>query len=178
MTNENLSNDKTTGQPDNLDVIPKPTHPTKTSKYLNRAVILSFLAIAVALGIFFKWSFTNSNVLEVKNNPFPARVLKDESHQTGGVIFLKVNYCKNQDVTGELRMSYVSKSREIFIPISKEQFPIGCHTQELPVIIPLNLVQDSYKIKFRVIYNLNPIKHDITGNFESQPVIVGSHIAD
>lgn len=158
-----------------LDAIPEPVHPTKTTKVANYFVVAALLVIALGLGVIFKWSFADTNVLVVNNNPFPARIVQDPSGQTGGIVFLTADYCKNIDVTGEIRMSYVSKSREVFLPLAKEQLPQGCAKREVPVVIPLNLLKDEYKIKFRVTYDVNPLKQGITTSFESQPVTVGSN---
>ncbi len=162
-------------QPVDIDVIPEPTHPTKSTKVANWLVAGALVVVAISIGIFLKWSFAGDEVLTIKNSPFPARIVPDPSGQTGGIVFLKAEYCKNSDLVGELRMSYVSKSREVFLPLTEERLKKGCEDREVPVVIPLNLLKDEYKVKFRVTYDINPLKRGITTNFESQPITVGSN---
>ena len=166
---------RTPPRPLDIDVIPAPSHPNKSTKVANAIAAISLTLVAIALLIFLKWSVADTNVLQVNNSPFPARVVSDPSGQTGGIVFLKADYCKNADNIGEIRMSYVSKSREIFLPLQKERLPAGCHNEEIPVVIPLNLLQDQYKIKFRVTYDINPVKKDVTTYFESQEITVGTN---
>lgn len=168
--------DRKENQPYDIDVIPKPVHQTKSAQLANRVIAVFLIVIALGLGIFLKWSFANTDILTINNSPFPARVVADPSGKTGGIVFLKANYCKNVAVDGQLRLSYISASREVFLPVVKEQSPKGCDDKEIPVVIPLNLLKDSYKVKFHVTYDVNPLKTGITNDFESQPITVGSNI--
>lgn len=165
--------------PDNkipVDTTPIEAHPTKTTKIINFAIVGALLAIALSLFVILKWSVADTEVLKIKNNPFPARVVNDPTGKTGGIVFLKIDYCKDQNLKGSVRTSYVSKSREVFLPVAKEQIPVGCGNQELPVIIPLGLLKDTYKIKFHVVYDINPLKQNIVMDFESQPFDVGEQM--
>lgn len=164
-------------RPTDIDIIPEPSHPKRSTKILNWISIAALAVIAVSLAIILKWSFAPTEVLDIRNNPFPARVVPDPTGQTGGIVFLKVDYCKNLAVNGTVRVSYVSKSREIFLPVSREQLPKGCSVdkQELPVVIPLSLLRDEYKIKFHVTYDVNPLKQNVSEDFESQPITVGTN---
>ncbi len=173
-----VEKDRVKNQPDNLDVIPVASHPTKTNKLLNWLAIGALAVIAIAIGIIMKWSFQDTHVLDIRNNPFPARTVADPTGQTGGIVFLRVDYCKNQAIDGTVRVSYISKSREVFLPVAKEQGPKGCENTELPVVIPLNLLKDDYKIKFHVTYDVNPLKQNVTEDFESQVVTVGTNVAN
>lgn len=168
MENKILST-KSAGQPDNLDVIPEPAHPTKSMKVANYVIAVALVVIALSLGVFLKWSFADTSVLEVRNSPFPARIVPDTSGKTGGIVFLNADYCKNSSLEGTIRISYVSASREVFLPITPEKLPKGCDNSEVPVIVPKDLAADTYKIKFRVTYDINPIKQDVITDFESQP---------
>lgn len=160
-------------QPHDIDVIPEDTHPTRATKVINKFVLLALVVIAVSLGIFLKWSFASTNVLEVKNSPFPARVVADPTGETGGIVFLHAEYCKHAGVEGVNRISYVSKNREVFLPIAPERLEEGCEARDVPVVIPKDLPKDTYQIKFRVEYDINPVKQDVVVNFESQPFEVG-----
>ena len=163
-------------EPVDLGVVPEPKRPTKTTKFINYIIGVALIVIALALAVFLKWSLADTTVLDVKNDPFPARVVEDPTGQTGGIVFLKVDYCKTQNVDGKIRVSYISKSREVFLPIADEKLPKGCNNQQVPVVVPLNLLQDTYKIKFHVTYNVNPVKKGIVADFESQSVMVGTTV--
>ncbi len=157
-------------RPTDLDKMPEPEHPTTTTKTLNKFFAVALVVVAIALGVFLKWSFESSAPLVVNNSPFPARVESDPTGKTGGTIYLTVDFCKNTDKHGQVRWSYLSASREQFVPIVEEKFPKGCDKREIPVVIPTNLSQDTYIVKFRVTYDLNPIKKNVPVEFESQPV--------
>lgn len=165
-------------RPKDIEAIPEQVHPAKRTVVANYLAAASLIVAALTLAVILKWSFASTNILEVHNSPFPARVVPDPTGQTGGIVFLKADYCKNSDIVGEIRMSYVSKSREVFLPLAKEQMQKGCESKEVPVIIPLNLVKDEYKIRFRATYDINPLKRDVTTYFESQPVVVGTNTSE
>lgn len=173
-TNKKPLEADTPPRPVDIDRIPETSHPTKVTKFLNYISIASLIIVAIAIGIILHWSFASTEVLRVNNNPFPARVVDDPTGKTGGIVFLKIDYCKNLAVDGDLRISYVSASREVFLPTTREQGPKGCHNGELPVVIPLNLLKDQYKIKFHAVYNVNPLKRGVVEDFESQPVNIGT----
>lgn len=165
--------ERVANQPHDIDVIPVDVHPTKTTKFFNLFSIAALAIVAIAIGIILRWSLADTTVLEIKNSPFPARVVSDPSGATGGIVFLKVDYCKRLDVKGDLRISYVSKSREVFLPITQETGPKTCMNTEVPVVVPKDLARDEYRIKFHVSYDINPLKQNIDQDFESQPFIVG-----
>jgi hypothetical protein len=86
---------------------------------------------------------------------------------------MTVNLCKNTDAVGKVRTSFVSQSREIFLPVSDEKLPKGClNNQEVPVLIPKDLPPDTYKVTFRVTYDLNPVKKSVVNEFESRSFVV------
>jgi hypothetical protein len=159
-------------QPEGLDVIPVASHPTKTSKIMNKVAVVALVIIAIGIGLFLKWSYQSENVLQVKNEPFPVRTIRN--HPTaGGVVILTVDYCKLQEAKGDLRISFVSPSREVFLPLAEEDGPVGCFKTEFPVLIPRDIPADEYRIKFRVLnYKLNPLKTAVDDSFQSQSVII------
>lgn len=161
-------------RPLDIDRIPVLDHPTKTTKLFNKFAAVALLVVALAIGFFMYWSLQPTNALEIKNNPFPSRVVADPTGATGGTVYMTVDYCKNTDKNGEVRVSYLSASREQFTPIVTEHLKPGCRKEELPVVIPTNLSQDKYTIKFRVSYDYNPIKKDVPQFFESQPIDISA----
>lgn len=157
-----------------LTVPTTPPKPTQTTRVINKLIYLALITVSIALGIMIYWSLATDTPLEVKNSPFPARVVADPTGETGGTVYLKAVYCKNTDAIGTARISFLSKSREQFIPLVEEKEKQGCGEREFPVIIPTNLSEDEYRIRFRVLYDLNPLKKQIPVEFESQPVNIGS----
>lgn len=167
MTDE----DRVANQPYDIDVIPDPEKPSTRSKVANIAVLIALAVIAVGLGVLLYWASANEKILEVKNEPFPVRTIRE--HPTGGgVVFLKIDLCKHTSQEGSIRTSFVSPSREVFLPKSTERLEEGCFVREIPVVIPLDLQPDTYKVKFRVEYKLNPLKQNVFNEFESREFVV------
>lgn len=163
--------DRVNNQPYDIDVIPEPEHPSTRSKVANYLVIGALAVIAIALGILLYWASASEQILEVKNEPFPVRTIRE--HPTaGGVVFIKVDLCKNTDIEGKTRISFVSKSREIFLPQSHEEMDEGCFVREIPILLPLDIPADTYKVKFRLEYKLNPLKQQVVDEFESKEFAV------
>lgn len=146
-------------------------------KVLSKIAYVALALSAIAVGILIYWASANTKVLDIHNAPFPVRTIRE--HPTaGGVIILKVDYCKTRDINGSLRMSFVSPSREIFLPVTTERGPKGCNKTEVPILVPKEIPADTYRIKFRVTYNINPLKGNIVQEFESQPVVVDESNVD
>lgn len=145
--------------------------PSTRDRVFNKFAFAALALVALAVGLMIYWGTANTQVLNIKNAPFPTRTIRD--HPTaGGVVILDVDYCKEIDTEGDLRMSFVSASREIFLPVSKERGPKGCNKTEVPVLIPKDIPADTYKVKFRITYDINPLKQNVIQEFESQPVVV------
>jgi len=145
--------------------------PSKKSKLVNKAIVAALVVSMLALFVILRWAVADETPLEIKNSPFPTRTIRE--HPTaGGVIIMTADYCKHTNATGRLRVSFVSSSREIFQPVVDERGPKGCNKTEFPVLIPKDIPPDTYKVKFRATYDLNPLKRNITQEFESQPVVV------
>jgi hypothetical protein len=156
-------------QPYDVDVIPGPTHPTRATRISNRIAMVALVLVAMALSVLLMWAVEDGDILAINNNPFPSRVVPDPTGRTGGIVFLTVDYCKKSNATGTIRMSYVNKSYEVFLPIAKEQIQKGCEKREMPVVVPRGLLEGQYKIKFHVAYDINPLKQSAVTDFESQP---------
>ena len=159
-------------RPEDIDTIPEPEVAPVRSKIVNYLVAGALAVVAVALGILFYWASANEKIITVNNEPFPVRTIRE--HPTaGGVVFIKVDMCKATDIDGELRMSFIDPAREVFLPLSTEQFEKGCFVREIPVLIPSDLPAGTYKVKFHIQYNLNPLKQGVFDEFESKEFIVG-----
>lgn len=159
-----------------------PTEPVENGQSLKDNVLTKFafvalLLIGLAIGLMFYWGTQNGPVIDVKNAPFPTRTIRE--HPTaGGVVILSVDYCKTREIEGDLRISFVSPSREIFLPITRERGPKGCNKSEVPILIPKDIPADTYKIKFRILYDINPLKQNVEESFESQEVIVDESVTN
>lgn len=133
-------------------------------------IVLLLLSALVMARILF-WAAEPTNVLDIKNAPVPVRTIRE--HPTAdGVVILKIDYCKNNDSEGKVRTSFVSSSREIFLPQSEDKQAATCTVAELPILIPHDTPADTYRVKFRVEYNLNPVKSQVVEEFESLPFVV------
>lgn len=149
----------------------KPNPESKKTKLINKALLVALVVIAISLFIMLRWAAANPNVLSLNKEPFPVRTIRE--HPTaGGVVFLTTDFCKNTNALGELRPSFVSETREIFLPMTIESSNKGCHDIELPILIPKDIQPDEYKVKLRFTYDINPLKQNIVQEFYSYPVII------
>lgn len=154
-------------RPADIDPIPEPAHQTVRAKAWNWLIVAALAVIAAVIGVFLFWSLQTQSPLVIKNSPFPTRSVRTNA-EPNGVIILLVDFCKNTTKQGEVRTSFVSKTREVFLPIAKEQFDKGCAKEEVPVLIPKDLPADDYKLKFTARYDINPLKQSVPVVFESQ----------
>lgn len=143
---------------------------TQSNRLMNYVNYVILIILALATGLFLYWSFQSEDVLQVKNDPFPVRTIRE--HPTAdGVVILKVDFCKKTSAIGKVQTSFVSQSRAIPLPVGEDRGPKGCSEVEVPVLIPHDTPGDTYKVKFRAEYQINPLK-TTTIEFESQPFIV------
>lgn len=148
-----------------------PKGESKWDRRVNRLIAATLVVIAMCLGIMLLWASADSEPITLNQNPLPTRTIRD--HPTaGGVVYLTADFCKNTNAVGILRISFVSKSHEVFLPLTKEESSKGCHKSEIVVLIPENIQPDTYKIKLGLSYDLNPLKQNITQTFYSKPVVI------
>ena len=150
----------------------EPNTQNTRSKIANWAVAFLFLLGVVGLAIFLYWSYQPDDVLELKDNPVPVRSIR-ENPATDGVVILHFDYCKKNDAVGRVRTSFVSHTRDVFLPVSEDKQEAHCRDLELPVLIPKDLPPDEYVIRFRVEYQVNPITRTIE-EFDSEKFKVES----
>lgn len=158
-------------QPAHPDVIMGPEQPSTRSKAVNWIVGGALAMIAASLLVFFSWALENENIIEVNNEPFPVRTIRNHP-EPGGVVFLNVDMCKNTDAEGTLRTSFVSETREVFLPLQEVEMDHGCFIREIPVAIPNDIEPDHYRVEFRVEYSLNPLKQRVVDEFKSSEFII------
>lgn len=151
--------------------------PTAKDKLGAKLAYLALGIVAACVAVFTYWGLQPTNVLEIKNSPFPTRSVRTNA-EPDGVIILTIDYCKNTTKRGEVRTSFVSTTREIFLPIATEQYDKGCRKEEVPVLIPKDLPTDNYRLKFTARYDINPLKEDVPIIFESQEFHVNPAGAD
>lgn len=145
----------------------------KKNKFLNIVSIISLILLGLIISIFLYWMFQPTDVLEIKNSPVPSRIV-DDPQGNGKILILKINYCKKVKATGTVRPSFVSKSSETFLPSYKDDQPVQCNggntgaeSVDLSIFIPKDLPPDKYKVKYRIIYKVNPLKSSEPVEFES-----------
>lgn len=139
-------------------------------KLANYAIIALFILVISIGGLFIYWTLSSSEVLVLKNLPFPAQTVPATA-ATDGLIELKVDYCKKVNATGIVRISFVSNAREVFLPIAPDKQPAQCLNTNIPIIIPKDLPPDTYHIHFHVVYKVNPLK-TTTQDFDSKSFTV------
>lgn len=143
----------------------EPISPKTKNKMWTWIAGVGLVMTALAAALLLYWSFADEEVLTVNNAPFPSRTVTSEIDR---YVILNVDYCKNIEVTGKLRMSFVGKTSEVFLPIVDEKLPEGCKITDAPIAIPKDITPDTYKVRFRVVYDINPLKQDIVSEFESR----------
>lgn len=142
-------------------------YPDTKSKIVNWVSLIALGIVGIILALLAYWSLQKTEVLQINNAPFPVRTIRE--HPTAaGVVILNTDYCKKLDVTGRLRISFVSSSREVFLPITDERQEKGCYKSEVPVLIPKDIQPDKYHIHFRVVYSINPLRNQVIEEFDSQ----------
>lgn len=144
-----------------------PEQPTKVTKAINKFLYVALVVIGIGIALFLYWGFQSPKIIEARNEPFPVRTIRE--HPTAsGVVILNVDYCKYYNVEGDLRMSFLNSDHEVFMPIVREKGSKGCRQTEFPILIPNVIEPGKYKVKFRVTYDLNPLKQNIVNEFTSQ----------
>lgn len=131
------------------------------------SVITLAVLLVVAISTVLVWIYQPTSVLAVYNTPFPVRTLHTNT-TPDGVVILTLDYCKKIAVDGTLRLSFVSATREVFLPITSDKGPVGCvHDIEFPIIVPKDLIPDTYHVHFRSTYRINPFR-TVTEQFDSK----------
>lgn len=131
---------------------------------------LSYLALGAGFVLVLLvgfWAISNDDPLTMQDRPLEVRTIR-EYPTADGVVILTAEYCKNVEARGRVRTSFVSQSREVFLPVSTESSDPGCYKQQVPVVIPHDIPPGEYKVKFSVQYQVNPIKR-VTEEFVSEP---------
>ena len=158
-------------QPYDIDVIPVPEEQSTRSKVINWLIAGALVVIGLSLAILLSWATADENVIHVNNEPFPVRTIRNHPGP-GGVVFLNIDLCKTANIEGTLRTSFVSNTREVFLPLANEEMDEGCFVREIPVAIPSDLEPDTYRVKFHVRYSLNPLKQAVVDEFKSSEFTV------
>jgi hypothetical protein len=135
-------------------------------RFSNWALTAALIVIAGCIAVLLYWGLSSRDVLVIKNQPFPVRTIREHA-KADGVIILQVSFCKKIHVEGRVRLSFVSASREVFLPASNEDTPPGCLDTEVPVLVPKEIIPDTYHIHFRITYKVNPLKQ-VTEEFDSK----------
>lgn len=128
------------------------------------ASLVLLLAIGVAAIIAY-WAIVPVDVLEIKK----ATV---ESTDDGRVKILNFDYCKVSDAQGKIEWRIVSRSSEILLPEGQDRQGKTCNANlRAPILIPPHAAPDTYIIRYKVTYKVNPIR-TVVEEFETTPFTV------
>lgn len=152
-------------------VIAPTPKPTRGARVL-RSILYGIMCLAVIMGlVFLFWSVQSSNVLEVKNSPFPVR---PPVVSNSDAIFVRISYCKHSSAKGAVVARLIGKRSIIRLPWPEDTQAARCFDQEVPIPIPAYATDDVYYFQFDVTYQVNPIKTQ-TVTMRSQEFTVQSH---
>lgn len=113
----------------------------------------SLFVILISVLLLTFWQYQPSTVLTARQ-PFKVVAVEDRT-----LVVLDANYCKRVNVRGVVRVSFVSKTSELFTPMASEPTPTGCHEdQKLPILLPSDIPPGEYYVKFNATYRVNPIR--------------------
>lgn len=138
---------------------------TLVSRYI---IYIGLLALSISVGVVLYWLYAPTKVLHIHNAPFPVR---PTTQKADALVFLDAEYCKLLPVTGTVRRSLVSSTVRIMLPLQKDNSPEGCVNSQVPVLIPKQIVPDTYTVHIEVTYQVNPLKQ-MTETIDSQPFVV------
>lgn len=137
------------------------------SNIFNRIAFVALGISLIIIGLFAYWAAAKDDVLTIKNDPVPFRTIRPKA-KADGIVFLKIDYCKNVGATGRVMASFVSQSRLVLLPVVVDNQPPQCRNAEVPIPIPHDIAPGKYRLHYRIIYNVNPLKTDIVEEFDSQ----------
>lgn len=143
-------------------------HEVNTPRSWLNLVAYGVLILASAIvSVLVYWSLQRGPVLEMNT---AIHVVRPPLKLSAGNDFLAVNfdYCKLIGADGTVRTSFVSDKTEIFLPAATDHSPKLCSTVQVPVSIPPQLVPDTYRIKYHVVYQINPVRSS-TEDYYSEP---------
>lgn len=123
-------------------------------KYLPPFIYAALVLIAVVMLVIFYWNVQPTDVLAIKNEPYPVR---PSVVNPNGVVIVTVDYCKLQSVDGTLVIRFVGRKSVVRSPESPERAAADCQKRDLPLLLPPQLAQDTYHIEFLSTYHINPI---------------------
>ena len=135
----------------------------KIFPYLAYTVLIIGFMVSLLFGY---WINQSEDILEIKNAPVPATVVKD--YPPNGVVVLDVDFCKKTNTPGEIKRSFVGTSTEILLPAENDRVEKVCRRSDIPHSIPPQAAPGTYHIHYEVSYKLNPIKDAVIIKFDSK----------
>jgi hypothetical protein len=134
-----------------------------------RIVVTVFLLVLVfSLATVLYWLYGPDQVLKINNGPVPVHPTTQKADE---LVFLTVDYCKQQSVKGTVRRYLVSDTIRIPLPLQTDSGSKGCQHADVPLLIPKGVIHDIYYVHIDVIYQLNPVRQ-VTNSLDSQHFIV------
>lgn len=123
-------------------------------KYLPLLLYIPLVLLAIVSLVIFYWNVQPVTVIDAKNTPYPVR---PSVADPGGVEIVTADYCKLQSVDGTVVIRYVGRKSIVRSPDLPERAGKGCYKQDIPMLLPAQLANDTYYLEFNATYRLNPL---------------------
>lgn len=121
----------------------------------DKFVLANFIFLLGAYCVVMYWMFFPYHVLEIYNIPFPA----SQTIQGGHYVTYTSKYCVFDSVPATVYQTLVAKDGAITLLTTKMfKLPVGCHTNDVNVYIPVGLEPQEYKIVNVGEWQVNPIR--------------------
>lgn len=131
--------------------------------------VYAVIAVAIIiLGTAIFWSIEDPRMLSVKNaktsesiedgTVFSGIPVRPSETKPGGIIFMRLDYCKLHDTHGEVTARLVGQKFTNNLTWPDDHTRAGCVDIEIPIPLPTDADDDTYFVEFDVIYQVNPLK--------------------
>lgn len=112
------------------------------------------IIIAVATCVVFFWNVQPTDVIKPNNEPYPVR---PSINDPTGVEIVTLDYCKLLNIQGTVQIRFVGKQSMVTTARTPEKQDKGCQKTDVPILLPAQLMHDTFYIEFNAIYKINPI---------------------
>lgn len=110
--------------------------------------------LAVSALILFFWNVQPTDVVKPSNSSYPVR---PGVVDPAGVEIVTLDYCKLQSVHGTVQIRFVGTKSMTTTARTPETSGKGCVKRDVPILLPSQLMHDTFHIEFNAIYQINPI---------------------
>lgn len=131
----------------------------------------AYLTLGILLGsvfLVFYWLNQSEEVIRLNR----AITIDPTTVGVNGIVRVGLDYCKQQNVSGVYSRRIVSERQEILNQTGvHETSPAGCENTSQLVLMPTQATPGTYRIKYVIMYRLNPLK-ETTVTLTSDPFII------